>query len=109
MYTKGHKLMIDREKRTKALYTALHDLSFSLNEDLLNALQVFTEDLSDQLLESGTIYNHYTLESLIHKFSDKYYRDLDIEQLYELKNNNSIECMNDYYDLIEYMITDIDI
>ena len=101
--------MIDRQARTKELYTALHDLYFSLNEDLLTALKLFTEDLSDQLLESGTIYNHYTLESLIKKFSDKYYRDLNIDELKELKESNSIGCMNDYYDLIEYMITEIDI
>lgn len=101
--------MIDRQARTKALYDALHDLYYSLNIDLLDSLKVYTEDLSDQLEDAGTIYSHYTLDSLIYKFSDKYYRDLDIEQLYELKNNNSIGCMNDYYELIEYMITDIDI
>lgn len=106
---RGHKTMIDRNKRTIALYTALHDLYFSLNDDLLTALKLFTENLSDKLEESGDIYSHYTLEKLIYKFSDKYYRDLDIESLYDLKNNHSIDCMDEYYNLIEYMLTDIDI
>lgn len=101
--------MINRTERTKQLYNALHDLYFSLNDDTLTALKIYTEDLSDELNENGTIYHNYTLESLIRKFSDKYFNDLDIEQLQALKNNDSISCLNDYYDLIEYMIQDIDI
>lgn len=101
--------MNDRYAMTKAEYNALHDLFYSLNDEFLDSLKVFTLDLSDELNDSGVIYNDYTLDSLIEKFSDKYYHDLDLNQLQELKNNDSISCMNDYYDLIEYMITDIDL
>ena len=101
--------MIDRAKRTKQLYKALHDLFYSLNGDTLKALELFTLDLSDELKEDGTIYNDYTLDSLILKFSDKYFNDLDIDKLNDLKNNNSISCLDEYYDLIEYMIQEIDI
>lgn len=101
--------MIDRQAMAKAEYNALHDLFYSLNDKFLDALKVFTLDLSDELHDSGVIYHDYTLDSLIEKFSDKYYHDLDLNQLQELKDCNDIGCMNDYYDLIEYMITEIDL
>lgn len=91
------------------LYKTLIELFHSLNSDLLESLEVFTLDLSNELKESGTIYNNYTLDSLIDKFSFKYPNALNIESLQELKNCNSIGCMDEYYDLIEYMIIDIDI
>lgn len=91
------------------LYNILHDLYFSLNGDFLDALQLYTADLSDELKEAGTIYHSYDIESLIKKYSDKYPNGLNIDDLIELKNNNSIGCMMDYYELIEYMLTDIDI
>lgn len=55
------------------------------------------------------IYHLYNIESLIKKYSNKYPNGLNIDDLMELKNNNSIGCMLDYYELIEYMLIDIDI
>ena len=101
--------MIDRYKKAMELKKALNDLFFSLNSDFLDALQVYTKDLSDELKADGTIYNDYTLESLINKFSDKYFNGLSIKAIQELKNNDSISCQIEYYDLIEYMILEIDI
>ena len=101
--------MLNRAECTEKTRKALNDLFYSLNDEFLDALKVYTIDLSDELHDSGVIYHDYTLDSLIEKFSDKYYHDLDLNQIQELKECNDIGCMNDYYDLIEYMITEIDL
>ncbi len=85
------------------LYTVLHDLYFSLNIDLLNDLERYTADILDKSYQAG---NYNNLDELITNFSNN--SSIDIEELKELKNDNSIGCMTDYYELIDYM-ADIEI
>ena len=85
------------------LYTVLHDLYFSLNDDLLNDLERYTAAILDKPYQAG---NYNNLEELITNFCS--HSNLDIDELKELKNDNSIGCMTDYYELIEYM-SDIEI
>lgn len=85
------------------LYTVLHDLYFSLNDDLLNDLERYTADILDKPYQAG---NYNNLNELITNFCS--HSNLDIDDLKELKNDNSIGCMTDYYELIDYM-ADIEI
>ena len=85
------------------LYTVLHDLYFSLNDDLLNDLERYTADILDKPYQAG---NYNNLNELITNFCS--HSNLDIDKLKELKNDNSIGCMTDYYELIDYM-ADIEI
>lgn len=101
--------MINRELRTKQELKALNELFYGLDDDILTALEVYTKDLSDTLYDSGVIYHTYDLRHLIDKFSEKYWNDLDLNRLNELHNADPIGCIDEYYDLIEYMLTDIDI
>ena len=88
----------------------LNDLYFSLNPALLDDLKNYTIRRAAELKEDGVIYNSYTLEKLIDKYASKYPADQElVKYVYELKDNNSISAMVEYYDLIDYLMQDIDI
>ena len=88
----------------------LNDLYFSLNPALLDDLKNYTIRRATELKEDGVIYNSYTLEKLIDKFAFKYPADQElVKYVYELKDNNSISSMVEYYELIDYLMQDIDI
>lgn len=72
--------------------TALNDLYQDLNSDFLNDLKEYTQE-------------NYSigLFDLIEQYAtDNDSQDI-IENINELKENNSIGCMEDYYQLIDYM------
>ena len=77
------------------LYKAIHDLYFSLNPYLFQDLKSYCLLMSDNL---------YTLEKLIQAFSVLEITENIFEYIEELKNNNSIGCMAEYYELINFMI-----
>jgi hypothetical protein len=75
----------------------LKNLYYRLNPDLLSDLKKYCEESSQ------------TLESVITKFATKHDHDKEIlEGIKELEANNSISCMADYYELIDYMIFDLE-
>lgn len=79
-------------------YKALHDLYFSLNEYTLAALKGHAEFMTD---------NNMTLEQIIKAFSEDPANTKFIEGYQELKENNSISCLEDYYEIIEYMVSEV--
>lgn len=88
----------------------LTDLYFSLNPALLDDLKNYTIRRAAELKEDGVVYNSYTLEKLIDKYAFKYPADQElVEYVNELKDNNSISSMVEYYELIDYLMQDIDI
>lgn len=77
------------------LAAALNELYKDLNDDFLNDLKAYSKD-------------NYSigLFELIEKFS---ITDNDIiEDINELKENNSISSMTDYYELIDYMFENME-
>ena len=94
----------------KDLYNQIHDLFYSLNEDLLKDLEQYTINISKDMHQSGDIYHDYTLTDLIKKHCDKFNNDVVLlNYVNDLKADNSISSMNEYYELIDYMLYDIDI
>ena len=94
----------------KDLYNKVHDLFYNLNEDFLKDLEQYTIDTSKDMIEAGDLFNEYTLETLIKKHCDKFSNDIPLmNYVDDLKENNSISCMEEFYELIDYMLYDIDI
>lgn len=83
--------------KNNILYLKLHNLYYSLNNNLLQSLQDHVK------AESG---NKYTLESLIKDYSEKQtsHRKSIIKFATELNNSNSITDMETYYDFIDDML-----
>lgn len=76
----------------------LKNLYYRLNPDLLSDLKKYCIEGSSQ-----------TLESVITKYAAKHDHDKEIlEEIKELEACNSISCMEDYYELIDNMIFDLD-
>lgn len=72
--------------------TALNDLYQDLNSD-------FLKDLEDYTQENYSI----GLFDLIEQYAASNDSQDIIENINELRENNSIGCMEDYYQLIDYM------
>lgn len=79
-------------------YTALHDLYFSLNPYTLTALKGHASYLTDDQM---------TLDNIITAFAKDPDNEKYVEGFQELKDNNSISAMEDYYELIEFMVDQI--
>ena len=76
----------------------LNDLFFTLNPDFLKSLK-----------EHCIYKSSNTLESVINKFAAKHENDKTVlDEIKELKEDNSISCRLDYYKIIDYMIVDLE-
>jgi len=77
--------------------TALNDLYQDLNSD-------FLKDLEDYAQENYSI----ELFDLIEQYAASNDSQDIIESINELRENNSIGCMEDYYQLIDYMFENME-
>lgn len=91
------KLFRTRENadRALAIYTALQDLFYTLNPNFLASLEEHTAFITD---------DQQTLADVIKDFAQDPSHSKFIESFKELKENNSVSCMESYYELIDYMI-----
>lgn len=77
------------------IYRLLYSLYYDLNPDFFKDLQQYCIEETD-----GTI----TLDELIRIYSGTPEAAASIDELKALKNDNSIGCMIDYYELINIML-----
>jgi hypothetical protein len=77
--------------------TALNDLYQDLNSDFLKDLEAYAQE-------------NYSigLFDLIEQYAASNDSQDIIESINELKENNSISCMEDYYQLIDYMFENME-
>ena len=92
-------------------YKMLYELFYSLNDDLLADLERYCKNTSADMVINGDCYNEYTLTALIEKHSYKYPCDSKFLKTFiqELKEDTSISSMSEYYEIIDYMLYDIDL